>query len=209
VAVHQHPDMRRSWCWWGVCSPTARVSGWEYIDELVFMHDGAPPHFALSVRSWLNRKFAGRWLWRRRPQEWPERSPDLTSCDFFLWGWVKEEVYNTSHNWTLRGPDSEGYHQRPTRLPAEDCAFHPRSFEEADGCRRRLHWILSYEPIFPFKKVHVKINFLILPLEMQKLWPFLNAYLLSNHSVYGHVTALKKKLLVDPVYISQLPLSGW
>ena len=24
---------------------------------------------------------------------WPVRSPDLTSCDFFLWGWMKEEGY--------------------------------------------------------------------------------------------------------------------
>ena len=69
------------------------VSGWENIDELVFMHDGAPPHFALSVRAWLDQKFPGRWLGRRGPHEWPARSPDLTPCDFFLWGWAKEEVY--------------------------------------------------------------------------------------------------------------------
>ncbi|KAJ4438613.1 hypothetical protein ANN_14560 [Periplaneta americana] len=24
---------------------------------------------------------------------WPPRSPDLTPCDFFLWGYVKEAVY--------------------------------------------------------------------------------------------------------------------
>ena len=36
------------------------VSGWENIDELVFIHDGAPPHFALSVRAWLDQKFRGR-----------------------------------------------------------------------------------------------------------------------------------------------------
>jgi len=24
---------------------------------------------------------------------WPPRSPDLTSCDFFLWGFVKDSVY--------------------------------------------------------------------------------------------------------------------
>jgi len=38
------------------------LSGWVNIDELVFMHDGAPPHFALSVRAWLDQKFPGRWL---------------------------------------------------------------------------------------------------------------------------------------------------
>jgi len=69
------------------------ISGWENIDELVFMHDGAPPHFALGVRAWLDQKFPGRWLGRRGPHEWPARSPDLTPCDFFLWGWAKEEVY--------------------------------------------------------------------------------------------------------------------
>jgi hypothetical protein len=31
------------------------VSGWENIDELVFTHDGAPPHFAVSVRAWLDQ----------------------------------------------------------------------------------------------------------------------------------------------------------
>jgi hypothetical protein len=24
---------------------------------------------------------------------WPPRSPDLTPCDFFLWGYVKEQVF--------------------------------------------------------------------------------------------------------------------
>jgi len=69
------------------------VYGWENIDELVFMHDDAPPYFALSVRAWLDQKFLGRWLGRRGPHEWPARSPDLTPCDFFLWGWAKEKVY--------------------------------------------------------------------------------------------------------------------
>jgi len=43
------------------------------------------------------------------------------------------------HNGTIGGPYSERYHQRPTRLSAEDFGFHPRSFEEAGGCRRCLH----------------------------------------------------------------------
>ena len=34
-----------------------------------------------------------RALGRRGPHEWPARIPDLTACDFFLWGWAKEEVY--------------------------------------------------------------------------------------------------------------------
>jgi hypothetical protein len=65
------------------------------INYLSLMQDGAPPHFALDVRDWLDRHFPGRWLGRRGPHERPARSPDLTPCDFFLWGWPKEEVYRT------------------------------------------------------------------------------------------------------------------
>ena len=28
-------------------------------------------------------------------QKWPARTPDLTPYDFFLWGWLKEQVYST------------------------------------------------------------------------------------------------------------------
>jgi len=126
------------------------VSGWENIDELVFMDDGAPPHFALSVRAWLDQKFPGRWLERREPHEWPARSPDLTPCDFFLWGWAKEELYRAK----LRTMERLEYRIRNiTNVPhdfLQKTGFHPRSFEEAGGCRRCLHWILSYASIFPF-----------------------------------------------------------
>ena len=69
------------------------ISGWENIDEFVFTHDDAPPRFALGVRAWLDQKFQGPWVGPQGPHEWPARSPDLTPCDFSLWGWAKEEVY--------------------------------------------------------------------------------------------------------------------
>ena len=71
------------------------VNTWENIEELIFMQDGVPRHFATVVREWLNEHFPGRWLARRGPHEWPARSPDLTPCDFFLWAWLKEQVYST------------------------------------------------------------------------------------------------------------------
>jgi len=73
------------------------VSGWENIDELVFMHNGPPPYFALSIRAWLDPKFPGRWLGQRRPHEWPAKSRDLTPCDFFLWGWAKVAYWAKPH----------------------------------------------------------------------------------------------------------------
>ncbi|EZA50509.1 hypothetical protein X777_10702 [Ooceraea biroi] len=67
-------------------------------NRMWFMHDGAPPHFSLAVRQFLNRKFANRWIGRgtQRPNHlWPARSPDLNPVDFFLWGQLKSLVYAT------------------------------------------------------------------------------------------------------------------
>lgn len=55
--------------------------------------DGAPAHYCLPVRQWLNINYPGKWLGRGGPGRWPARSPDLTPMDFFLWGHVKDRVY--------------------------------------------------------------------------------------------------------------------
>jgi hypothetical protein len=34
-----------------------------------------------------------RWVGRDGPIPWPQRSPDITPLDFFLWGYVKDIVY--------------------------------------------------------------------------------------------------------------------
>lgn len=60
---------------------------------LYFQQDGAPAHYSLTARTWLDKKFPGRWIGRRGPFEWPARSPDLSPCDFFLWGHLKNLVY--------------------------------------------------------------------------------------------------------------------
>lgn len=65
-------------------------------DLLVFQQDGAPPHFALPVRQFLNETFPNRWIGRRGSMmEWPPRSPDLSPLDFFLWGYLKTKIYAT------------------------------------------------------------------------------------------------------------------
>ena len=64
-----------------------------YGDDYIFQQDGAPPHFALRVRRYLDQKLQTRWIGRAGPTAWPPRSPDLTPCDFFLWGYVKDYVF--------------------------------------------------------------------------------------------------------------------
>ena len=58
--------------------------------------DGAPPHFAHIVRNYLDIRFPNRWIGRGGPIAWPPRSPDLTSPDFYLWGYLKDVVYSRS-----------------------------------------------------------------------------------------------------------------
>lgn len=55
--------------------------------------DGAPPHFALIVRNFLNARYPNKWIGRGGPVPWPARSPDMTSPDYFLWGYLKDVVY--------------------------------------------------------------------------------------------------------------------
>lgn len=72
------------------------IQQWPTFDSLVFMQDGAPPHWSVAVRNWLSAMFPNRWMGRGSPNlPWPPYSPDLTPCDFFLWGWVKSQVYTT------------------------------------------------------------------------------------------------------------------
>lgn len=63
-----------------------------------FMHDGAPAHFSLLAREFLNQHYSNRWIGRRGTQSWPPRSPDLNSLDFFLWGHLKTLVYSIPIN---------------------------------------------------------------------------------------------------------------
>nr|XP_042901341.1 uncharacterized protein LOC122269952 [Parasteatoda tepidariorum] len=60
-----------------------------------FQHDGAPAHFSIDVRNYLNATFGARWIGRGGPIPWPPRSPDLSSLDYFLWGHLKHLVYET------------------------------------------------------------------------------------------------------------------
>ena len=56
---------------------------------------GAPPHGSLQVRQTLRQRFEDRVVALHHNVEWPPRSPDLTPLDFFLWGYLKNKVYQT------------------------------------------------------------------------------------------------------------------
>ena len=63
--------------------------------SIVFQQDGAPPHFSIDVRLYLDNHLPGRWIGRGGSIRWVSRSPDLTQLDFFLWEHIKNNVYKT------------------------------------------------------------------------------------------------------------------
>ncbi len=68
------------------------------LDKTFFQQDGATAHTARNTAYQLENYFANRLISKSNRYfesvaEWPTRSPDLTSPDFFLWGYLKEKVY--------------------------------------------------------------------------------------------------------------------
>ena len=57
-------------------------------EDFIMQQDGAPPHFHLDVHRWLNDVLPHRWI------RWGAHE-DLTPCDYFLWGYVKDKVFVT------------------------------------------------------------------------------------------------------------------
>lgn len=63
--------------------------------NLFYQHDGAPPHGGYLIDNFLQNVFDDRWIANNGPFLWPPRSPDHSVLDFFIWGTVKDRVYNT------------------------------------------------------------------------------------------------------------------
>ena len=58
--------------------------------KVYFQQDAATAHTPMNV---LQNMFPGRLISRFGDVPWPPRSPNLSSCDFFLWGYLKGRVY--------------------------------------------------------------------------------------------------------------------
>ena len=65
----------------------------DHFSRLWWAQDGAPAHTALDIRAWLAEFFPNHIIALHHNPEWPPRSPDLTPCDCFLWGYVKSRVF--------------------------------------------------------------------------------------------------------------------
>lgn len=65
------------------------------IRNIWWAQDGAPAHRKREVIQRLSRVFRHQLVALGHQVEWPPRSPDLTPMDFFVWGYLKSQVYVT------------------------------------------------------------------------------------------------------------------
>ena len=63
------------------------------VHDCWLQQDGAPAHNSTAVRQYLSERFPGKFIGTHSETPWPARSPDLTPLDFFLWGYMKNEVF--------------------------------------------------------------------------------------------------------------------
>ena len=60
---------------------------------LWWVQNRAPPHRSRDVRTVLIEMFNNHVIEYGHEIEWPPCSPDIKSCDFFLWSHIKNIVY--------------------------------------------------------------------------------------------------------------------
>jgi hypothetical protein len=64
-------------------------------DEIYFQQHGAPPHYDICVREFLDNALSRKVISRSRSINMPPRSPDITSMNFYFWGAVKNKACTT------------------------------------------------------------------------------------------------------------------
>lgn len=65
----------------------------QVLNDIWYQQDGCPAHNTREVQELLMQEFNNKLIANHGPISWPARSPDIAPLDFYLWGYVKNEVY--------------------------------------------------------------------------------------------------------------------
>ena len=89
-----------------------------------YMHDGARAHIVGPACTLLDSTFFNNTIGANLSLPWPPRSPDLTPMDFFLWGYVKEQLFRHHKPTTydeLKAAVREVFQSIPTDMLQRAC----------------------------------------------------------------------------------------
>ena len=63
-------------------------------NNMWWQQDGAPAHTSNATMQYLRGQFPLRLMSKRRDWPCPPCSPDLAICDFFLWRYLKQKIWD-------------------------------------------------------------------------------------------------------------------
>ena len=105
-------------------------------DQQWFQQDGATPHTSNDLLAWLQQHFPGRLISRRCDPEWAPHSHDLNPPDFYLWGYLKDNVYRNNPQIIQELKQAITFQIR--QIPREECARVIENFaRRLEVCRQR------------------------------------------------------------------------
>jgi len=87
-------------------------------EETFFQQDRAMSHTARDSMAAVSNLFRNHVTSRYGDITWPARSPDLSACDFFLWGYLKSQVFKAPAPHTVQEL-KHGIQQEVKRIPVE------------------------------------------------------------------------------------------
>ena len=88
VNQHNYLEMLKNYFWPKVLKTA------EY-KKYYFQQDGARPHTAKTVQTWLKDQFGKKFIDK---DMWPPRSPDFNPCDFFMGSSKVDGVQSFANN---------------------------------------------------------------------------------------------------------------
>jgi hypothetical protein len=87
-------------------------------EETFFQQDGATSHTARDPMAAVRNLLPNHVICRYGYNTWPSRSPDLSACDFFLWGHLKSQVFKAPAPHTVQELKHR-IRQEVKRIPVE------------------------------------------------------------------------------------------
>ena len=106
-----------------------------YREEQWFQQDRASPHTSNNSLAWLRERFHERLISRKCEVEWAPHSPDLNPPDFYLWVYLKDNVYRKKPQ-TI-GELKAAITGKIIEIPKEEC------FRVIDNFARRMQVCLQ------------------------------------------------------------------
>lgn len=104
------------------------------LGDIWFQQDGATSHTARISMTKLRQMFTARLVSLRGDVGWHACSPDLSPCDFFLWGYLKEVFEHRPHT----------IEELKARIAEEAKAIPPEMCTKVyENFRKRLHQCIA------------------------------------------------------------------